>query len=251
MGEKCSRRETFALIRLHVLAEGQTEESFVNEVLAPELGAHDIFADTHRITTGRRHGRPFRGGLTNYDHLALDLTLWMKQDQNEDSWFTTMIDLYRLPTNFPGRSSVPLTVAAHEKVARLEAELGKDVVARLNELPVSRRLIPYIQLHEFEALLFSDPSAFLEAFPGNQTAVERLTAIRNEFQAPEEIDEAPGNAPSRRILDVLPDYQKPVAGLLIAQRIGLAAIRRQCRHFDDWLTRIIGAARTGSAIVLP
>ncbi len=244
MGKKRGGREAFALIRLHVLAEGQTEESFVNEVLAPELGAHDIFADARRITTGRRHGRLFRGGLTNYEHLAWDLILWMKQDQNEDSWFTTMIDLYRLPTNFPGRGAVPLTAVARDRVARLEAELSNDVVARLGHLSVSRRLIPYIQLHEFEALLFSDPSAFLEAFPGNQTAVERLTAIRAQFQDPEEIDEAPGKGPSKRILEVLPDYQKPVAGLLVAQRIGLAAIRRQCRHFDDWLTRIFAAAHT-------
>lgn len=251
MGEKRGGREACALIRLHVLAEGQTEESFVNEVLAPELGAHEIFADTHRITTGRRHGRLFRGGLTNYEHLAWDLTLWMKQDQNEDSWFTTMIDLYHLPINFPGRGSVPLTAAAHDKVARLEAELSKDVIARLSDLPVSRRLIPYIQLHEFEALLFSDPSALLEAYPGNQTAVGQLTAIRAQFQSPEEIDETPGSAPSKRILDILPDYQKPVAGLLIAQRIGLAAIRRECPHFDDWLSRIIALEHNGCTVVPP
>jgi Domain of unknown function (DUF4276) len=239
VGEERGGREAFALIRLHVLAEGQTEESFVNEVLAPELGAHDIFADAHRITTGRRHGRLFRGGLTDYEHLARDLILWMKQDQHQESWFTTMIDLYRLPINFPGRGSVPLTVAAHDRVARLEAELSKDMIARLSDLPVSRRLIPYIQLHEFEALLFSDPSAFLEAYPGNQMAVERLKAIRAQFHSPEEIDETPGGAPSKRILGVLPDYQKPVAGLLVAQRIGLAEIRRECRHFNDWLTRLL------------
>jgi len=251
VGEKRGGREACALIRLHVLVEGQTEEGFVNEVLAPELSAHEIYVDAHRVTTGRRHGRLFRGGLTNYEHLALDLILWMKQDQNEDSWFTTMIDLYRLPTNFPGRSSVSLTIAALDRVTRLEAELSKDVVARLSDLPVSRRLLPYIQLHEFEALLFSDPSAFLEAYPGNLMAVGRLTAIRAQFQSPEEIDETPGSAPSKRILDILPDYQKPVAGLLIAQRIGLAAIRRECRHFDDWLTRIFAVAHTGRASVPP
>jgi len=103
-------------------------------------------------------------------------------------------------------------------------------------------LIPYIQLHEFEALLFSDPSAFLEAFPGNQRAVDRLTAIRARFRNPEEINLIPGKAPSKRILDVLPDYQKPVAGMLIAQRIGVARIRQECRHFDEWLSRLISGA---------
>ena len=66
------------------LVEGQTEEGFVNRILAPELGMYGVFADAHRITTGRRHGRAFRGGLVRYDHLANDLLLWMKQDQNQD-----------------------------------------------------------------------------------------------------------------------------------------------------------------------
>lgn len=242
MGEERGGRETFALIRLHILVEGQTEESFVNEVLAPTLGASKIIGDAHRITTGRRHGRLFRGRLVNYEHLARDLALWMKQDQNENSWFTTMIDLYRLPENFPGLRSLPPGLGAYETSARLEVEFKRDMAVRLGDLPVSGRLIPYIQLHEFEALLFSDPSAFLEAFPGNQAAVNRLAAIRTEFQNPEEIDNSPGNAPSKRILKVLPDYKKPVAGLLIAKKIGLVPIRQQCGHFNEWVARLLSLA---------
>ncbi len=75
MGKECLRRETVSLIRLHILVEGQTEETFVNEVLAPELSAVDVFPDAHRITTGRRHGRLDRGGFVKYDHLARDLVL--------------------------------------------------------------------------------------------------------------------------------------------------------------------------------
>jgi hypothetical protein len=238
VGEERGWRETFALIRLHILAEGQTEEGFVNEVLAPALGAREIFADVHRITTGRHHGRVFRGGLTNYEHLARDLILWMKQDQNEDSWFTTLVDFYALPNNFPGRATIPQSRAALDRAAHLEAELNSDIIKRLDDLPVSRRLIPYIQVHEFEALLFSDPAAFQEAFPGNPTAVARLAAIRAQFHSPEDINNNPLTAPSKRIRDVLPDYQKPVAGVLIARRIGLAVMRDECRHFDEWLTRL-------------
>ena len=159
-----------------------------------------------------------------------------------------MIDLYRLPTDFPGRNSLPLTGGAYERVARLEAQLSKDMITRLRGLAVADRLIPYIQLHEFEALLFSEPSAFLEAFPANQSAVEQLRAIRAQFHNPEEIDESPDNGPSKRILYILSDYQKPVDGLLIAGRIGLDVIRRECRHFDDWITRILAVAR-GSALI--
>lgn len=239
MGEKCRRREAIALIRLHILVEGQTEEGFVNDILAPELGTQNIFVDAHRITTGRRHGRLFRGGLTNYQQLGRDLELWMKQDQNKNSWFTTMIDFYGLPSNFPGRAGLPQNLVARDQVAYYEAELVKDIVFRLQDLPVSSRLVPYIQLHEFEALLFSEPAGFLEAFPDDQRAVNRLQQVRDQFPSPEEINDGVNTAPSKRILSILPDFQKPVAGLLTARRIGLATFRRECRHFDDWITRLL------------
>jgi hypothetical protein len=251
VGKKCRWWETVALIRLHVLAEGQTEEAFVRGVLAPVLGAHNVFVDARRIETGRHHGRLFRGGLMDHEHLARDLELWMKQDQNEDSWFSTMVDLYALPINFPGRATLPPALAALDRVTHLESALCQDITERLDGLPVCRRFIPYIQLHEFEALLFSDPAGFIEAFPDRQTAVVQLTAIRAQFSSPEDIDDDPRTAPSKRILQVLPDYQKPVAGLLVAQQIGLEKIRAECRHFDEWLSRLIELAAPEAAPVIP
>jgi hypothetical protein len=239
LGEERGRREALTLIRLHILAEGQTEESFVNEILAPALAEQHIFADVHCITTGRHGGTVSRGGLVNYEHLARDLTLWMKQDQNEDSWFTTMVDFYALPSNFPGLGTLHPALGPLERVTALEDSFQRDIVTRLPGLSASKRFIPYIQLHEFEALLFADPGAFLEAFPDRTQAVRRLSAIRAKFPNPEDIDDKSQSAPSKRILDLLPDFQKPVAGLLIAQRIGLAAIRAVCPHFDAWLTRLL------------
>lgn len=182
----------------------------------------------------------------NYEHLAKDIILWMKQDHQEDSWFTTMIDYFRLPTDFPGRGTSSPTLTSRQRVNQLEQALIDDITGRLGDLTVSSRLIPYIQLHEFEALLFSDPNAFLQAFPEDQEAVNKLTAIRSQFSCPEDIDKGPTTAPSKRILNILPDYQKTVAGILIAQRIGLATIRSACPHFDEWLTRLIrlGHAKT-------
>ena len=229
-------------IRLHVLVEGQTEEGFVNRILGPDLAASGVFADAHRITTGRRHGEIHRGGFVQYDHLARDLSLWMKQDQNKDSWFTTMVDLYRLPLDFPGLAGLSRHLPAAGRIRRLEAALADDVALRLNSLPVCGRFIPYIQLHEFEALLFSAPSAFVEAFPGDEALVKNVAAIRSQFATPEDIDEGPTTAPSRRILSLVHNYQKPVAGLLIAERIGLATMRSACPHFDEWLTRLSALA---------
>lgn len=238
MGEECRWRETLALIRLHIVAEGQTEEAFVNTVLAPELGACGVFADVRRVETGRRHGRLFRGGLVQYEHLARDLTLWMKQDQHANSWFTTMLDLYALPHDFPGHAALRAIADPFDRVTRLEPELAQDIARRLGDIPVSRRFIPFIQVHEFEALLFSDPAAFGETYPERPHVMAALNTIRAQFSTPEHIDDGPSTAPSKRILSLLPDYQKPVAGLLIAQRIGLAKMRQECPHFDGWMTRL-------------
>jgi hypothetical protein len=245
VGEERRWREAVPLIRLHIIVEGQTEETFANDVLAPDLGEAGLFVDAHSITTGRRHGRLFRGGLVRYEHLANDLSLWMKQDQHPDSWFTTMVDLYGLPAGFPDRDALPDNLTAAQRTARLEQALAEDIGRRLNGLPVSRRFVPYIQLHEFEALLFSEPAAFLEAFPGQQMLADKLSAIRLQFDSPEDINDGPETAPSKRILGLAPDYEKPVAGLLIAKRIGLARIRQECAHFNDWITRLLALAPTG------
>ena len=227
-----------SVVRLHVLVEGQTEEGFVNRILRPELARKNVFADAHRITTGRRHGRTDRGGFVDYRHLAQDLTMWMKQDQNPDSWFTTMVDLYRLPATLPGGVGAGNEKDPVARVCRLESALRDDVRRLLERLPVSDRFIPYVQLHEFEALLFSEPRAFREAFPGNEALVQAVTDIRSRFATPEHIDDGPQTAPSKRIVDLVRSYQKTVAGLLIAERIGVATLRTACPHFHDWVSAL-------------
>ncbi len=230
-------------MRLHVVVEGQTEETFVKTVLAPDLGAHGVFIDAHRITTGRHHGANFRGGLVRYDHLVRDLLIWMKQDANPDSWFTTMVDFYRLPRDFPDPGP-RLNVPSLERVLSLEAAFADDIAQRLAGRLVANRFIPYIQLHEFEALLFSDPTAFREAFPEQETVIHRLTAIRTQFSNPEEIDDGATTAPSKRIMKIVPGYEKPVAGPLIAQRIGLALMAQSCPHFGAWIRRLRNPPQT-------
>jgi len=146
------------MIRLHAVVEGQTEETFVRSMLASEFGARGVFIDAHRITTRREKSKVFRGGISAYCQLKDDLVAWMKQDQNPDAWFTTMVDLYALPPDFPDydicrRYSDPI-----QRVECLEERLGQDLS--------HRRFIPYIQLHEFEALLFAEPKRFEAEFPG-------------------------------------------------------------------------------------
>lgn len=218
------------MVRLHAVVEGQTEETFVNHVLAPDLGARQVFLDCHRITTGRKRSQIHRGGISHYRQLKDDLVLWMKQDQGRDARFTTMVDLYRLPDDFPGYAECRGGGDPLLRVRCLEEKLSDDLG--------DYRFIPYIQLHEFEALLFSEVGAFESVFPDQPTLASALAEVVGHFLSPEHINENPDQSPSARILQLIPDYVKPVAGILIAQKIGLAALRGKCAHFADWMNQL-------------
>ena len=224
-------------MRLHFVVEGQTEETFVRDLLRAELALQGIFCDVHRVTTGGRGAKVYRGGLLLFQHLRKDLELWMKQDSGRDSWFTTMVDLYRLPSDSPGVAASRRIVDPIDKVEFLEERFSSNVH--------HQRFIPFVQLHEFEALLFSDPQCFSIAFPSVGTEVAELEAIRRQFKSPEHIDE--GDPPSKRICKLLPQYVKPVSGPLIAKHIGLAKLRAECQHFNKWLKRLEEAHQAGLA----
>lgn len=218
------------MVRLHVVAEGQTEEQFVKHVLAPSLWPHDVIPDVHCVTTGRR-----RGGLVKYAHLRRDLSLWMREDQNRDACFTTMVDLYRLPLDFPGYAHSRRSADALLRAGHLEAELAKDLA--------HPRFVPYIQVHEFESLLFADLAKFAVAYPDRSSEITTLLAIRKEFTSPEHIDDGDQTAPSKRILSVLPEYDKVRGGYQIALAMGIETMRRECSHFATWLRTLESLAR--------
>lgn len=217
-------------MRLHLVVEGQTEENFVRDILAPELWPRGVIADVHRVSTGRKRSRVFRGGITSYQQLRNDLLRWMKQDRNPYAWFSTMVDLYRLPGDFPRFADCQTEVDPLKRVRCLEDGLQEDIQ--------QARFIPYIQLHEFEALLFADPQKFAHPFPGRFRAIAELERIRSQFRSPEHIDDGDDTAPSKRIAAVVPEYTKAVAGPLIVRQIGIATLRRECEHFHDWITRL-------------
>jgi len=213
------------MIRLYALVEGQTEETFVNLVLVPALRMKGVLMTPTQITTGRKE-IAFKGGISGYKEVKSNLNLLMRYPE---SWFTTMVDLYALPDDFPGYADCKRRGDPLLRVECLEQRLKDDVA--------HPRFIPYIQLHEFEALLFSDPSQFERAFPGASPSVIRnLAKVLRRFPTPEHIDDR--RPPSKRIQDLLPDFRKTVAGVQIAERIGLAELRRQCAHFNQWIDRI-------------
>jgi hypothetical protein len=111
----------------------------------------------------------------------------------------------------------------------LESEMGK----RLNP----KRFVPFVVMHEFEGLLFSDCAAFSNGIGQPNLEVE-FRAIRDQFPTPEDINDSPVTAPSKRVAALVPGYQKPLLGTLAVLEIGLARIRAECPHFNAWLEKL-------------
>lgn len=220
------------MIRLNLIVEGQTEEAFANRLLKPHLAQRGVFASTRCVETGRRGARIYRGGLLKYEKARKDISLWMKEDRSPEARFTTMFDFFRLPASFPGMTEAARLPDPYAKVALLEDHLKAEIDAS--------RFIPYLQLHEFEALLFADPGKLIFYYPDQHNKIRRLIEVADAIGNPELINGDPATAPSKRIIKELSSYagDKAAAGPEVASQIGLEVIREKCRHFNEWVTTL-------------
>ena len=229
------------MTRLLVHVEGPTEEVFVNEVLAPHLYAAGWQAVSARIL-GSARSRGRRGGIRPWEGARRDIQRHLREDPA--CHVTTLVDYYALPEDWPGRAESPRFHSALEKVGHVEAQVGADLSRAMGDGFRADRFLPFIAMHEFEAWLFSDCTAFSRGvgLPGLASA---LQAVRDGFATPEDINDSPETAPSKRILALFPRYNKPLYGNTAALEIGLAKIRTQCPHFAAWLGRLEQEAAVG------
>ena len=218
-------------IRLHVTAEGQTEQAFVKLILSCHLADSNIIADSRSVLTSKdnKASKEYRGGLISYSKAKADIQTWMKEDNHPECRFTTMFDLYALPDDFPGYANAKRLADPYEKVKILEEALDKDI----ND----HRFIPYIQLHEFEALILADPHQLDWEYLEHNGPIGRLVKMV-ENQNPELINDSPETAPSKRILKEIPEYDKVTSGVSVVGKIGIPMLRRKCAHFDTWITTL-------------
>lgn len=221
---------------LNIIVEGSSEEVFVNDVLVKHFASLNIFVSARRIKTGweRLNNKPSKGGLLKYINFRNDVIRWIESDRNQPQfWYTSMLDLYAFPKDklSPYNLTIQSISDPYLKIVALEAAIAQDI----NHL----KFIPYVQLHEFETFLMVDPDRLITMYPNGQTGINRLkTDIANE--RPEKINESSQNAPSKRIIKFLPEYegQKAQVGPLVAEEIGLTVLRSNCPHFNDWITKL-------------
>jgi len=228
-GRRTSLEVSPDMIRVKIIVEGQTEESFVNKVMVDQFSSQQIHLYPWVV------GKPGRkGGVPKWLSAKRDILITLKHDRH--CVCTIMFDYYGMPHCWPGRSEANGKLIS--EASRIVQEAIADSIAQ--ELGASfdtRRFIPYVQMHEFEAMLFSGPEVLARTL-GRSDLTHDFEAIRKQFANPEEINDDPYTAPSKRIMQLCDSYSKVADGTLTAQVIGLDAIRSQCPNFHNWVRAI-------------
>ncbi|MEM9400006.1 MAG: DUF4276 family protein [Verrucomicrobiota bacterium] len=197
------------MVRLAISVEGLTEERLVKSVLNPHFQNLGIYANP--ILLGQNGGnvqllrikKDIQKLIHNFDHV------------------TTFYDFYGFRDK-----------ALSDTKESLEHKILYTVEEKFHS-----KLTPYVQMYEFEGILFSDPLAIASCLQ-NETyqkwASDILIAHNNN---PERINDSQITAPSKR-LESHTNYRKAVNGPDIAVKIGLSKLRSMCSGFDKWVNKI-------------
>ena len=224
------------------IVEGQTEQTFVRNHLAAHLGAYGITIWAVLSGKSRKHG-----GVRKWESAQGDILRTLREGRH----VTTMFDFYAMPNDWPGRVEAT-QLAWDQRGAHVEQGIAKAIAEAVGGSFDNRQLIPYVQLHEFEALLFADVTKMAnELAPLSSLQEDRLTSafqqILDAAGQAEAINDGYETCPSRRIAGIVPAYDKRAQGPIIAGRIGLETLRAACPHFGQWLGRLEALGSAGSA----
>lgn len=214
------------------IVEGQTEQAFVHKQLASHLGFRGIFI--RAVLSGKTRKQ---GGVKKWESARNDIIRTLKQG----CYCTTMFDFYRMPKDWPGREDAA-SLSWEQRGPHVESEILKDIASTVGESFNPSQFIPYVQVHEFEALLFSNTSELARVTAPIAHIAERfqgeLDAILEKEGNPEAIDDGYETCPSRRITGLISGYRKRLHGPIVAERIGLAKLRVDCQHFGAWVEKL-------------
>jgi hypothetical protein len=213
--------------RLHLLVEGQTEETVVRDVIEPYLRAHGFWVTQSVLVTKRPAGRAWHhGGAASWRQIERDVR-HLLGDSSLDV-LTTMIDYYAFPLDAPGMDQRPAAGPA-ERVAHVEHAVAASIG--------DERFVPHLVLHELEAWVFAAATQLAE-LRGDAALGSVLKAEVSGAGGPEMIDDGPETAPSQRLARLCPGYTKTLDGPLVIADLGIPRLRACCPHMDAWLRRV-------------
>ena len=220
------------MMRVYVVCEGQTEETFIRDVIAPVLAHQQIYLTARLISTSKNN----KGGALTYERVRRFVINSLKE---ENVFITTFFDLYALDNDFPEFLKSQKQTDVYQKVTGLEQAFKEDIVKE--NASFARRFLPYIQPYEFEGLLFSDIAKLTEIETTWAKATEALQTVRDGVATPEHINDGYETKPSARLGKLLqiPHYRKILHGTKAIQAIGVDKLLAECLHFSGWYSRLM------------
>ena len=210
------------------IVEGKTEQIFIEKILAPYLGHKGIGI---RATQISKPGQ--KGGDVRFSRVKRDLENHLKQ--RKDTFVTTFIDYYGT-REWPGLDQAA-SLATPDEIARMINDATKaEVLSLFAEHQAEHRFIPFIAVHEFEALLFSHSEILARHLGINES---KITSVLAECGSPEAINNNPMTAPSKRLdaWSTNGKFLKTTTGISVAKEIGIEQMRKKCQLFDNWLAK--------------
>ena len=215
-------------IEVIAIVEGRTVQIFIERILAPYIGHKNIGM---RATQVSKPGQ--KGGDVRFSRVRRDLENHLKQ--RADTYVTTFIDYYGTK-EWPGLDLVPPNALPAQIAGTINEATRTQVVSLFSDQQAERRFIPFVAVHEFEALLFSDAGILAGQLGIDESNV---ATVISACGSPEKINNDPLTAPSKRLdaWSANGKFLKTTMGIAIAQEIGIDKIRNASPLFDAWLTR--------------
>ena len=227
---------------IYIVCEGQSEEQFISKILCPwflDKTNYQCQLIPYIVITSinKRAGKVYRGGIDTYVKVRNDLLKCMSYGYPVSS----MIDLFRLPVDFPGQDEAKTILDSVQKVELLESKMKEDLLSCRPSYR-SDLLLPYISLHEFETLFYCDLKVLKYEYveQDEQDSIDHLIAEVSGMQ-PEEINQGVETAPSKRLMKAL-QYEKGSAVIFPLQEIGIEQMMQKCPHFKRWVKRLLRIA---------
>lgn len=213
--------------RVIIICEGETEREFCKNVLAPHLIQYNIFIQAPLI-------RRSMGGIVRWSILKKEIETHLKE---HNVIVSTLIDYYGLyqKYNFPRWAEGEKVGNKNSRMDFLENAMKEDLAEA-----IQYRFIPYLQLHEFEGLLFNEIQIFFDHVPKSElVGIDELKKTFSDYDNPEMINNNRDTSPSHRLKRIIKGYNKPLYGHYFAEAIGIVQIRAKAPRFDKWVEAII------------
>lgn len=213
--------------RLVFVVEGNTEIALIQKVIVPYLVKRGFQNSMHAqtITTNRKQFK--KGGVSSFGLFQNEIRNTLAQG---NVIVTMIIDFFKLPSDFPNYTTDSLKIDQIER--GIHDSFGQN-----------ENLIPYIQRHELEALMFSSIAGF-ELLIEDIKKIDAIKKIIQDFPNPEDINNSPQTAPSKRLQQIF-KYDKVADGEIIFELIGIETLMEKCPRFSKWISRIETKLKAG------